>query len=879
MKHTNNDTLLLRILAASSLAVAGPIYAQSAATAAAPADSTSAGNASPDLEEVVVTASAGNKSQLNSSVSVTSVDSDLIKNFQPSSEAEVFRLIPGIQVAGTSGPGGNSNIAVRGLPVATGGSPFVQIQEDGLPTVLFGDIQFGNNDYWTHFDGSVERLETVRGGSASTFASQAPGAVINYISKTGKEDGGYVSLSKGLGYDQNKIDFSYGGAASDTVHYHVGGYVNNGRGPLHAGYNVSQSAQVKANITKDLADNKGYIRFLMKIANTQEPNYTGGPALANVSGNTVSDIQPYPGFDTRNRSNYSILNQDFQIVNRDGALERVKTNGISTKALSIGNQLHYEFSDAIKVDNNMRWTQMSGAFSTPFFNLANAVNTNAIPAPFAGDNACTIGSDPAYQAYVAGGGASYSTNGLIGSCVNGSVVGAIRYANGPNAGQLYTDRYIDNNVDVHTNMRDVGSFADDLALSGKFDLGSGRLNARAGLFFMNQKIAMDWHVNKRNSEVGGNNPAMLDLYDGAGLAAAKLTANGIAGFNNNWGDCCARDYDLSYSDNAPYLSLDFNPGKWDFDGSVRREYVHASGSTHKGGAEYNTPINTTNANGDNVTVQIPTLTSNGASEFLDYSVNYTTWSLGGLFKATDNLSVFARASRGGRFNGDRQTVSGKINADGSLNAQGQTAAVDFVNQFELGVKSRGILGAGRYTAELTLLKGDFKQSTYELSATKCNGAAGGCVIDAKYQSQGAELYATYTLRAFSVFADATYSKAEKQGSGAASFSRADGISDLTFTVASQYEFAEVATAGLDVTGQTSQIDDSGHSYPASMTFGGYLRYRPIKNLELGVQGYNLFDKLDLRGNGHISDGSVSPSVLSINPALGRTFMGTIKLSF
>ena len=62
-------------------------------------------------------------------------------------------------------------------------------------------------------------------------------------------------------------------------------------------------------------------------------------------------------------------------------------------------------------------------------------------------------------------------------------------------------------------------------------------------------------------------------------------------------------------------------------------------------------------------------------------------------------------------------------------------------------------------------------------------------------------------------------------------------------------------------------------------YGGYLRYRPIKNLELGVQGYNLFDKLDLRGNGHISDGSVSPSVLSINPALGRTFMGTIKLSF
>ena len=840
MKHSSNDTLLLRILAASSLACVGPAYAQNAAPAAPTPDATA--SASQGLEEVVVTASAGNKSQLNSSVSVTSVDSDLIKNFQPTSEAEVFRLIPGIQVAGTSGPGGNSNIAVRGLPVATGGSPFVQIQEDGLPTVLFGDIQFGNNDYWTHFDASVERVESVRGGSSSTFASQAPGAVINYISKTGKQDGGYVSLSKGLGYDENRVDFSYGGAASDSVHYNVAGYVKNGRGPLHAGYNVSQSAQIKANITKDINDGKGYIRFLLKVADTQEPNYTGAPALANLGGNSASDIQPYPGFDGRNRSNYSILNQDFQIVNRDGALQRVKTDGITTRALAIGNQLHYEFSDAIKVDNNMRWTGMSGAFSAPFFNLATA-------------------------------------SSIIGSTVNGSVVGAIRYANGPKAGQLYTDRYVDNNVDVHTNIRDVGSFVNDLGLSGKFETGAGSLSARAGLFYMNQKIAMDWHVNKRLSEVSGNNPAMLDLYDGTGLNAAKLTANGIAGFNNNWGNCCARDYDLAYTDNAPYLNLDFSPGNWDFDASIRREFMHGSGSTHQGGTEFNTPIVTTNAAGAPVTVQIPTLTSNGATENLDYSVAYNSWSLGTLYKVTSNISVFARASRGGRFNSDRQTVSGKFNADGSLNAAGQTAAVDFVNQYELGIKSRGNLGAGRYTAELTLLNGDFKQSTYELTATKCPGGAGGCIIDAKYKSSGAEFYGTYQLSRFNLTADATYSKAKKAGAGSNNFTRADGIPDLTYTISSGYDFAEVATAGLSVTGQTTEIDGGGRSYPASMTFGGYVRFRPIKNLELGLQGYNLFDKFDLRGNGGVGDSSVSPGVIGGAPALGRTFSGTIKLSF
>lgn len=832
MKRFNalsTDNLWVQLLAASSLAVVAPVYAQTAAVAPE--------TAADGLEEIVVTAAAGDKTQLNSSVSVTSVDADLIKNFQPSSEAEVFRMIPGIQVAGTSGPGGNSNIAVRGLPVATGGSPFVQIQEDGLPTVLFGDIQFGNNDYWTHFDSSVERVEGVRGGSASTFASQAPGAVINYISNTGEEQGGFIGLTTGLGFDEKKIDFRYGGAASDTVNYHLGGYVKNGRGPLDAGYNVSQSAQLKANITKQLADDKGYIRFLLKFADTREPNYTGSPALASVSGTSVSNIRPFPGFDGRSQSNYSILNQDFLIINREGDLERVEMSGITTKALALGSQVHFEFSDSIKVDNNMRWTQMSGGFTSPFLNTATRAS-------------------------------------VIGSTVNGGVVAQVRYANGPRAGQVYTNTYLNNNTNVRTNMRDVGSLANDLSLSSKFDLTAGTLTARAGLFYMNQKIAMDWHTNKATSELSGDNPAMLDLYTAAG---ARLTANGIAGFNNNWGDCCARDYDLSYTDNAPYVALDFETDRFDVDASARFENVHASGTTHGGGAEFNTPVT---VNG--VTTLIPSMISNGATENLDYSVSYNTWSLGGLFKATDNMSLFVRASRGGRFNGDRQTVSGKINADGSLNQAGKTAAVDYVNQYEAGIKARGDLGAGRYTAEFTLLKGDFKQSTFELSATRCGGA-GGCVIDAKYKSTGAELFATYSVGGLSLVGNATYSQAKQAAAGGGRFEDARAIPDLTYTISAAYDFNDWAAAGLNVTGQTSSLDDvrsaGGRSYPGSQTFGGFVRFSPLENLELGLQVYNLFDKFDLRGNGGIADASVNPTVIGGAPAIGRTVTGSIKLKF
>ena len=39
-------------------------------------------------------------------------------------------------------------MTVRGIPLATGGSKFMQIHEDGLPVQEFGDVNFGNADQY-----------------------------------------------------------------------------------------------------------------------------------------------------------------------------------------------------------------------------------------------------------------------------------------------------------------------------------------------------------------------------------------------------------------------------------------------------------------------------------------------------------------------------------------------------------------------------------------------------------------------------------------------------------------------------------------------------------------------------------------------------------
>jgi outer membrane receptor protein involved in Fe transport len=142
-----------------------------------------------------------------------------------------------------------------------------------------------------------------------------------------------------------------------------------------------------------------------------------------------------------------------------------------------------------------------------------------------------------------------------------------------------------------------------------------------------------------------------------------------------------------------------------------------------------------------------------------------------------------------------------------------------------------------------------------------------------------KFYGTYNWEGLNFIANATYSRAKKAGAGSNVFARADGIPNLTYTLNSNYDVNEYATVGLSATGQTSSIDGGGLSYPGGTVFGGVLKIRPVENLELGMQVYNLFNKFDFRGNGGVTDGGVTPSIIGGAPALGRTFTASIKYKF
>ena len=591
---------------------------------------------------IVVTASAGSETAQNASFTVSQLGNAAITDFTPRSQAEALRAIPGLNVQDTAGPGGNANIGVRGIPVSTGGSEYVGLQEDGLPVVLFGDMNFGNNDYWVRFDDNVDRIEAVKGGSASTFSSQAPGAVINYVSKTGTSQGGEIGVSEGLSDRETRVDFDDGGHLTDHLRFHIGGFGVTGHGPTHLAYTAEKGYQIKGNITEDFGDGSGYIRLNFKRMDDREPTFTSMPALASVSNGRITGYATLGPVDARQYGSTGIYDRNFQILNAAGQLQTVEMQGIHPITTAIGAELKRDVGHFLTVADKFRWTRIHGSFSNQW---TGEKSTSSLVGQ-------TIGS-------------------AFGTSADPRVIGSVVYAAGPNAGQAYTGNFLSNEAQAYVTFNDMGSLANDLTISGKLDAGTlGHVDLRAGWFHMRQTVNMDWRINNVTQTLDSNGNAVpLDIFSPAG---AQLSANGLTGFNNQWGGCCGgRHYDVSYTDDAPYAELEGDFGRFNLDASFRYDSVHADGAAYAPVAGAN--ITVTDAVGS---ASLPTRNSAlTPSEKLNYTKGYSSWSVGALFKATDQVNLFARVSSGGRFNADRLLYNdANFNPDGSLTITSRSIA-------------------------------------------------------------------------------------------------------------------------------------------------------------------------------------------------------------
>ncbi len=136
-----------------------------------------------NLSEVIVTGSTNPKRKIETSTAISTFTDKDIQKQNPISTASLLQKVPGFAVETSGGEVGN-NLFARGIPSA-GAYEYVQIQEDGMPVFEDGALQFANADNFFRIDGTLAKVEALRGGSGSVFATNAPGGIINFISKEG----------------------------------------------------------------------------------------------------------------------------------------------------------------------------------------------------------------------------------------------------------------------------------------------------------------------------------------------------------------------------------------------------------------------------------------------------------------------------------------------------------------------------------------------------------------------------------------------------------------------------------------------------------------------------------------------------------------------
>jgi outer membrane receptor protein involved in Fe transport len=297
-------------------------------------------------QTVIVTGVAKQTTVFDSSASVSALSEDAVKNLSPRSVNELFRAIPGVKSEDTGGDA-NANIKVRGMPIASGGSRYLSLQENGFPTLLVGDVAFSTADSYLRVDSTIGSVQSIRGGSASTQAPNASGGIINLISKTPTEQGGSIAVTSGIDYNALRLDAEFGNRLDNGLYYHIGGFVRSGDGVRETVGSQEEGFQVKASIGKDF--DRG--RFV--------PTFLPMPAVVQNDGS----IGPLNGLDLGNGTT-SLGIADVALRLGD-ARDRVE-EGFTAEMTSVGFETSYDLTDILTLDAKGRWADISGNFYSPF---------------------------------------------------------------------------------------------------------------------------------------------------------------------------------------------------------------------------------------------------------------------------------------------------------------------------------------------------------------------------------------------------------------------------------------------------------------------------------------------------------------------------------
>ena len=745
-------------------------------------------------ETVIVTGVAKATTVFSSSASVSALPEETIQNLAPRSVNELFRAIPGVKSEDTGGDA-NANIKVRGLPIASGGSRYLSLQENGFPTLLVGDVAFSTADSYLRVDSTIGSVQSIRGGSASTQAPNAAGGIINLISKTPTERGGSVALTSGIDYSAMRLDAEFGDVLDNGIYYHVGGFVRSGEGVRETVGSQEEGFQIKASVGKEFERGDVVVHF--KHLDDRVPTYLPLPGIVQNDGS----IGALNGLDLGSGTNSLGLND---VALRLGDARDSVEEGVESEMTSIGVEGSFDLTDILTFNGKARWADISGNFYSPF--PAGLDSTNP-------DGSSNI-----------------------------------------------------NYVLFNTAVPDVGNLFGDFSLTGDFDF----VTLKAGLFYADQASEQIWSFNDARAVLRGGrlitddaSSTFLNPTDGSFI-------NGQSFGNPNFGNCCSVYWDFDIEQTAPYVSANFDLDDLTVEASYRQTNNSISGQFISFG---NAIIGPFDANGDG------TIGTNeqGAQRFdssalvrTDYDANFDSYSIGANYRVNDGLAVFANYSEGASLTAPDRSTGNLVVANGVGTSPNDDLFLNFVEQFELGMRFRfdaGDLSIVYFDAQVA------EAAQFEVTTQS--------VIQTEFDTNGLEIEGDFTFgEGFGVSGNATFTDSEISGPATNANLGNTPRRQAPYTLnINPYFEGEGYDLGLNIfsTGDAPVQDSNQFDLPGFTTVGAYINYDLRENLTLSVAGNNLFDKIGFtegeEGNPAIGD------FVRFRPINGRTISATLRYNF
>lgn len=305
------------------------------------------------LEALVVTATTEPKIKLSSSTAITTLSPEEIEQKEPRSTAELLESVPGFYVE-SSGGNVNNNLFARGLP-ADGSYRYVVFMEDGMPAYDPNDLFFIGADNFVRIDENIDHLEAVRGGNSALYGSNAPGGLVNLISKTGGPDAAGSLKVTGATGGLARYDFNVNGPFADDWLFSVGGFYQFDEGIRDPGFPASRGGQIKANVTR-LLDN-GYVRVYGKYLNDKNIFYLPLPLQQGTLEDGVVKLEPdfVPGFpDDGTLTTPEARFRRIPLPQNNGELTLPLDNGIGQAGGTLTGELFLEFADGWSITSRAR---------------------------------------------------------------------------------------------------------------------------------------------------------------------------------------------------------------------------------------------------------------------------------------------------------------------------------------------------------------------------------------------------------------------------------------------------------------------------------------------------------------------------------------------